>query len=281
MKKLNVFFLILVLMIVSIDTTTAQLKLKTYKKKPFVVIDVNGSMDLAALNLHGGDLREFWGFGNYGQNIGYGGEIKFKISALTKKMTQLRPYLAIGYSHFTRDANQVYVVTKNLPAKWPSVGFSGTGKYTSVSSAPGSGTFRMNMPYAALGTELTVYTDTKNLSSFNFGLDFNMTIIAGMYHEYYSDGSYESYGLQSNTRFGIGGNVIYNYRLSKAFGLNIGSKFQFVNLIGKSSELYLEKNNNFYLLDEANTSLSPLLSDSREIGFFKFFGGVSFYIGSK
>ena len=281
MKKLKVIFLILVLMFISVDTTSAQLKLKTYKKKPFVVIDVNGSMDLAALNLHGSDLREFWGFGNYGQNIGYGGEIKFKISALTKKMTQLRPYFAFGYSHFTRDANQVYVVTKHLPAGWPSVGLSGTGKYTSVSSAPGNGTFRMNMPYVALGTELTVYTDKKNLSSFNFGLDFNMTMITGLYHEYYSDGSYNSYGLQSNTRFGIGGNVIYNYRLSKAVGLNIGSRFQFVNLIGKSSELYFEKNNNFYLLDESNTSLSPLLSDSREIGFFKFFGGVSFYIGSR
>ena len=59
MKKLKVIFLILVLIIVSIDTTTAQLKLKTYKKKPFVVIDVNGSMDLAELNLHGDDLKEF------------------------------------------------------------------------------------------------------------------------------------------------------------------------------------------------------------------------------
>ncbi len=281
MKKLNVIFLILVLILISVDTATSQLKLKTYKKKPFVVIDVNGSVDLAALNLHGSDLKEFWGFGNYGQSIGYGGEIKFKISALTKKMTQLRPYLAIGYSHFTRDANQVYVVTKTLPAGWPSVGLSGTGKYTSVSSAPGNGTFRMNMPYAALGTELTVYTDKKNLSSFSFGLDFNMTIIAGKYHEYYSDGSYNSYGLQSNTRFGIGGNVIYNFRLSKAVGINIGSRFHFANLIGKSSELYFEKNNNFYLLDENNTAISPLLSDSREIGFFKFFGGVSFYIGSR
>lgn len=281
MKKLKVIFLILVLMLISVDTTTAQLKLETYKKKPFVVIDVNGSMDLAALNLHGGDLKEFWGFGNYGQSIGYGCEIKFKISALTKKMTQLRPYLAFGYSHFTRDANQVYVVTKELPASWPSVGLSGTGKYTTVSSVPGSGTFRMNMPYAALGTELTVYTDKKNLSSFNFGLDFNMTIIVGLYHEYYSDGSYNSYGLQSNTRFGIGGNVIYNYRLSKAVGINIGTRFQFVNLLGKSSEPFNEKNNNFYLLDEGNTSISPLLSSDRNIGFFKFFGGVSFYIGSK
>ena len=281
MKKPKVIFLILVLMFISVDIATAQLKLKTYKKKPFVVIDVNGSVDVAAFNLHGGSLQEFWGLANYGQSIGYGAEIKFKISALTKKMTQLRPYLAFGYSHFTRDANQVYVVTKTLPAGWPSVGLSGTGKYTSVSSAPGSGTFRMNIPYLALGTELSVYTDKKNLSSFNFGLDFNMTIITGMYHEYYSDGSYNSYGLQSNTRFGIGGNVIYNYRLSKAVGLNIGSRFQFVNLIGKSSELYFEKNNNFYLLDESNTALSPLLSDDREIGFFKFFGGVSFYIGNR
>jgi len=281
MKNTKTIFLVLVLLLTTIDYATAQLQLKTYKKKPFVMIDVNGSLDLAALNLHGGDLGEFWGFGNYGQSIGYGCEIKFKISALSRKMTQLRPYLSFGYSHFTRDADRVYVTTKKIPVGWPGVGLSGTGKYTSVSFAPGSGTFRMNIPYMAVGAEFAVYTDKKNLSSFNFGLDFNMSIIFGMYHEYYSNGSENSYGLQANTRFGVGGNVIYNYRFTKVFGINVGTRFQFANLIGKDSEVYTEKNNNFYLLDAANTSLSPLLTDSREIGFFKFFGGVSFYIGSR
>ena len=281
MKYTITIFLILVLMFISIDPATAQLKLKTYKKKPFVMIDVNGSLDVAALNLYGGDLGEFWGFGNYGQSIGYGCEIKGKIAVVSRKMTQFRSYLALGYSHFTRDADRVYVTTKTLPAGWPGVGLSGTGQYTNVSSAPGSGTFRMNIPYIALGAEYAVYTDRKNLSSFNFGLDFNMSIISGMYYEYYSDGTSNDYGLQSNTRFGIGGNVIYNYRFTKAFGVNVGARFQFANLIGKNSEVYTEKNNNFYLLDAAKTSLSPLLTDSRNIGFFKFFGGVSFYIGSR
>lgn len=281
MKNTLSCFLILVLMFISTDLATAQLKLKISKKKPLVMIDVNGSMDVAALNLHGGDLGEFWGFGNYGQSIGYGCEIKGKIAVMSKRMTQLRPYLALGYSHFTRDANKVYVTTKTLPAGWPGVGLSGSGQYTSVSSAPGSGTFRMNIPYIALGTEFAVYTDRKNLSSFNFGLDFNMSIITGKYYEYYSDGTSNDYGLQANTRFGIGGNAIYNYRFTKAFGVNVGVRFQFANLIGKDTEVYTAKNNNFYLLDAANTSLSPLLTDSRNIGFFKFFGGVSFYIGSR
>ena len=281
MKNTIITFLILVLIFIGIDSATAQLKLITYKKKPFVMIDVNGSMDVAALNLHGGDLGEFWGFGNYGQNIGFGCEIKGKITVMSRKMAQLRPYLAVGYSHFTRDANKVYVTTKTLPAGWPGVGLSGTGQYTSISSAPGSGTFRMNIPYLALGAEYAVYTDSKNLSSFVFGLDLNMSVIFGNYYEYYSDGTENSYGLQSNTRFGVGANVIYNYRITKAFGFNVGTRFQFVNLIGKDSEVYTAKNNNFYLLDAAKTSLSPLLTDSREIGFFKFFGGVSFYIGKR
>jgi len=275
MKNTITIFLFFVLILINLDYANAQLKVTTYKKKPFVMIDVNGSLDLAALNLHGGDLGEFWGFGNYGQNIGYGCEIKGKITVLSKKMTQLRPYLAVGYSHFTRDANNVYVTTKTLPAGWP-------GQYTKVMSpAPGSGTFRMNIPYIALGVEYAVYTDRKNLSSFVFGLDLNMSVLFGKYYEYYSDGTSNSYGLQSSTRFGVGANVIYNYRITKAFGFNVGSRFQFVNLIGKDSEVYTAKNNNFYLLDAAKTSLSPLLTDSRNIGFFKFFGGVSFYIGKR
>jgi hypothetical protein len=280
MKKSKAIFLVLVLILINIDVATAQLKLKTYKKKPLVIFDIYGSLDVAALNLHGANLEEFWGLGNYGQSIGYGGEFKFKISVLTRKMTQLRPYLAIGYAHFTRDEGKTFIQTKRLPAGWPGVGLSGTGQYTSISTSPGSSTFRMNIPYLALGTELAVYTDRKNLSSFNFGLDVNMSVIFGRHTETYTDGSIVEYNLPSNTRFGVGGNIVYNYRLSKAFGINVGTRFQFVNLLGSESKVS-NTDNEFYLLDKQDPSLSPLLSDSREIGFFRFFGGFSFYVGNR
>lgn len=279
MKNFITLSIIAVLILVNIDFATAQLKLKTYKRKPLVMFDIYGSLDVAALNLHGAKLEEFWRLGNYGQSIGYGGEFKFKVSALTRRMIQLRPYLSIGYAHFTRDEDKTFIPTKKIPVGWPGVGLSGTGQYTSVSSAPGYSTFRMNIPYIALGTELSVYTDRKNLSSFNFGLDLNMSVIFGRHTETYTDGSIKKYNLKSNTRFGIGGNIVYNYRLSKAFGINVGTRFQFVNLLGSESKAS-DTNNEFYLLDK-QSSLSPLLSDSREIGFFKFFGGFSFYIGKR
>ena len=280
MKKLITLLLVTVLILINIDFSYAQLKVKTYKKKPLVMFDIYGSLDVATLNLHGANLEEFWGLGNYGQSVGYGGEFKFKVSALTRKMTQLRPYLAIGYAHFTRDEGKTFIPNKKLPAGWPGVGLSGTGKYTTVSTAPGNSTFRMNIPYLALGTELAVYTDRKNLSSFNFGLDVNMSVIFGRHTETYTDGSITEYNLQANTRFGIGANIIYNYRLSKAFGFNVGTRFQFVNLLGSESKVS-DADYEFYLLDKQDLSLSPLLSDSREIGFFRFFGGFSFYIGSQ
>jgi hypothetical protein len=279
MKNFITLLIIAVLILVNIDFAIAQLKLTTYKRKPLVMFDIYGSLDVAALNLHGAKLEEFWRLGNYGQSIGYGGEFKFKVSALTRRMIQLRPYLAIGYAHFTRDEDKTFIPTKKIPVGWPGVGLSGTGQYTSVSSAPGYSTFRMNIPYIALGTELSVYTDRKNLSSFNFGLDLNMSVIFGRHTETYTDGSIKEYNLKSNTRFGIGGNIVYNYRLSKAFGINVGTRFQFVNLLGSESKAS-DTNNEFYLLDK-QSSLSPLLSDSREIGFFKFFGGFSFYIGKR
>jgi len=280
MKNFITSLIILVLILVNIDFATAQLKVKTYKKKPLVMFDIYGSLDVATLNLHGANLEEFWSLGNYGQSVGYGGEFKFKVSAVTKKMIQLRPYLAIGYVHFTRDEGKTFIPNKKLPVGWPGVGLSGTGQYTSISTAPGSSTFRMNIPYLALGTELAVYTDRKNLSSFNFGLDVNMSVIFGRHTETYTDGSIVWYNLQENTRFGVGVNIIYNYRLVKAFGINVGTRFQFVNLLGSESKVS-DTNNEFYLLDKQDLSLSPLLSDSREIGFFRFFGGFSFYIGSQ
>lgn len=279
MKNFITLLIITIFILVNIDSASAQLKVKTYKRKPLVMFDIYGSLDVATLNLHGANLEEFWGLSNYGQSVGYGGEFKFKISALTRRMTQLRPYLAIGYAHFTRDDSKTFIPTKKLPVGWPGVGLNGTGKYTSVSTAPGNSTFRMNIPYVALGTELAVYTDKKNLSSFNFGLDVNMSVIFGRHTEKYTNGNIIEYNLQANTRFGIGANVVYNYRLSKAFGLNVGTRFQFVNLLGSESKV-TDSNYEFYLLDKQDLSLSPLLSDSREIGFFRFFGGFSFYVGS-
>jgi len=280
MKNFITLLIITILIIVNVDSASAQLKVKTYKKKPLVMFDIYGSFDVATLNLHGANLEEFWALGNYGQSVGYGGEFKFKVSALTRKMIQLRPYLAIGYAHFTRDEGKTFIPNKKLPIGWPGVGLNGTGKYTSVSTAPGSSTFRMNIPYVALGTELAVYTDRKNLSSFNFGLDLNMSVIFGRHTETYTDGSIVWYNLMENTRFGIGANIIYNYRFTKAFGFNVGTRFQFVNLLGSESKVS-DAVNEFYLLDKQDLSLSPLLSDSREVGFFRFFGGFSFYIGSQ
>ena len=114
MKNFIALLIIVIFVIVNIDSASAQLKVKTSKKKPLIMFDISGSLDVATLNLQGANLEEFWALGNYGQSVGYGGEFKFKVSALTRKMTQLRPYLAIGYAHFTRDEVRLLFQLRNF-----------------------------------------------------------------------------------------------------------------------------------------------------------------------
>jgi hypothetical protein len=50
------------------------------------------------------------------------------------------------------------------------------------------------------------------------------------------------------------------------------------NLFGKASELS-DGDAAVYLLDKGNSSLNPNLNSSRSIGYFKFFGGLSIFLG--
>jgi hypothetical protein len=278
MRKCVSFFLVFVLILFIADLSYSQVT-RTTKRKPLFVIEANGGYDLALLDLRGSSLAGVWSFNDYGQKSGFGGELKFKLSVMTRKRAQLRPYLSIAYMQFKNDDTKAYIPNKNIPPGWPGVGFSGSGTYTPRDTV-GSSQFVMNFPSVALGLEYAVYTDSKSLSSFNFGLDFPITVLFGQHTETYASGQSINYDMQASTRVGIGLNTIYNYRVAPAFGFNVGMRFAIPNLLGKNSK-QTEFNGEFYPLDAADASLTPLLSSSRTMASLRFMGGFTFYIGAR
>jgi hypothetical protein len=239
------------------------------KNKNFFEIDVSGGFALPVMDLRGSDgLQGFWGFYNYGMSSGFGTSINTKMSVYTTKMTQLRIYLLLGYSHFSTEDNAAYSVGI-ASYKWP----------TSFNSVKTNGTssLRLNMPNIAFGLEYAVYTNRRNTSSFNFGGDFTANVITGRAYETVGLGSETFNTINSSLRFGVGVNITYAYKFDEHVGFHVGTRFTMPNLFGKNADL-TDDPGYISLMDKVNYNFN---SQGRTMAYFNFFGGMSFYIGKR
>ncbi len=270
------YFLAILLLTFITGISYSQQVLTSANKKPLVTIETSGSfelplMDLAAKNGIGG----FWNFTDYGASLGFGTALNVKFAVYNAKRTQLRNYITFGYSHFVNDEAAAYITGGTVSGQANPPYPYGYG--TAIKTA-GISNVRINMPYLALGIELGVYTDNRNRSSFNFGLDYNFTVITGRYYQTIN-GSPETFTtLRGNLRNGVGLNASYSLKFSEAVGFHVGTRFVLPNLLGKTSEM-TDENAYAYLLDKANTTLNPNLSSNRTLAYFKFFGGLSIFLG--
>jgi hypothetical protein len=251
-------------------------------KKPFITLETSGSleipiMDLKATNGIGG----FYKFTDYGASIGYGGAIDLKFAVYSAKRTQLRTYLSIGYSHFVNDDSKAYNYSDT--AGWVHPGYPQINSVTGLPYQPASDTLgisnmRMNIPYLAVGGEFGVYTDKRNRSSINFGVDIVFSVIFGKYYQTIK-GKQETFTtLNQNSRTGLGLNASYSLKLTEVVGFHVGTRFAFPNLFGKSSAIS-DADATVYLLDKGDPALNKNLSSDRSLGYIKFFGGLSLFFG--
>lgn len=279
MKKLII--VLLVLFFTGEALYSQQLVLPA-KNKNFFEIDVSGGFSLPIMNLRGSDgLAGFWNFYNYGMSSGFGTSITTKMSVYTTKMTQLRIYLLLGYSHFSTEDNAAYKVGV-AGYGWPNKSNDPNNPNQPFYPVATNGTsyLRLNMPNIGFGLEYAVYTNRKNTSSFNFGTDLSAHMITGRAYETVGLGGESFNTISSSLRFGYGVNITYAYKFDKYVGFHVGTRFTMPNLLGKSSE-QTDDPGYISLLDKENVITNPLLSSSRTMAYFNFFGGMSFYIGKK
>jgi hypothetical protein len=255
---------------------------KASNNKPLITIEPSISMDLPIMDLKASNgIGGFWNFEDYGASSGFGGSLTTKVAVYNSKKIQLRTFLTLGYSHFVNDDNRAFVGFSN--SKWVHPGFpyinSTTGQQGfTIKDTAGISNMRMNMPSIAVGCEIGVYTDSKNRSSFNFGFDYNFSWITGRYYQTIAGEEETWTTLRINIRTGIGLSTSYSYKFTDNLGINVGTRFVMPNLFYKGSEMS-DRDANVELLDEVNTAISPNLKSSRNMGYFKFFGGFSFFIG--
>jgi hypothetical protein len=72
---------------------------------------------------------------------------------------------------------------------------------------------------------------------------------------------------------------MYDIKVAEFLGINVGTRFQWHNLLGKSSK---SADENWYMpLNDDAVFASNYSSSSRNIATLNFFTGVSFFIGKR
>lgn len=271
MKKVFIYCLLIIL---SCSLTYGQNISSKRFKKPLMVIDVVGGLNIPVHDFKGSYIDEIYNFQSYAAGIGFHTGVNVKLAVATFEQCQFRLTLNLGYSHYVNSDGGAYKDIYVVPVGWPQYGYINPVRIGGTSSV------RYNIPYVAVGGEYAIFVDPLLQSSFNFGIDANMSIITGRVFN-------QPWGLQEtfntykgNIRLGIGGNIAYNYRFVPEFGITVGMRYQLMNLLLRSSST-TDENGYLYLNDMADQSLNQNLSSSRIIGNFSFFTGFNFYIGTR
>lgn len=282
MKKNYIIIFLAIILIVS-ETTTAQLLNTKVFKKPNVVMDATFGYGLPGFDFAGSRLKDFWEFKGYAMNGGYYAAFTPKVTVYNFKQGQIRTYLTIAFANFVGKENQSYDIgnvydTGMVPVRWPA-----DTTYKTVKEVTGSSSIRMSTPYIAYGWEIALYTDKERRSLFSFGTDFNFTVMWGKVYDQAASNNYEYHNnILSSTRMGIGLNLGYSYRITEFLGVTFGSRMHLINLFNKGSDqVKAYEDGDMYLNDAENTTLNKLMTKNRNIGYFGFYGGVSFYLGGK
>jgi len=215
-------------------------------------------------------------------------------------------YVTAGYSQPMGDFNNGFGLHDTVPSSWPYMMRSGynigvTGKYAvnkdrnikivlglnyngfknwgdlEVTTDNGSGftstdIVQFRPKVAVLELSLGGEYSFKPKETFNpfVGLDFTTNFFSGSFQSNPSS-NFQRSQLKAETRFGlnIGGGV--DYMISKYVGTVLGVKYSFANLIGKGAESDVESYQ-VALNDGSNGN-----QDARNISYFQFYAGVSFF----
>jgi hypothetical protein len=275
MNKKITLSILLVLILISLFSSPvlSQSAAAPKLKQPWVNIDLLFSFNQPMPNLYG-NIADFFAFTSYGVKYGFGSQINVKVTA-NKKGT-IKPYFTLGYNLFLgSDETTAYIDSNKISSVYP---LPGSKRYGTV---PGSSKMYMNDFYFGAGFEYDFVNKTRWTPY--LGTDLNMNVLFGIYRQTAGNFPQTSYIIKPGVRFGFATVAGIYYRVTQALGFTFAAKYRFANVIGKSSDATNSTAdlNKMNLLDDSAPGLNTYLTKSRNIDYFEFLLGISFFIGRR
>jgi hypothetical protein len=273
-----ILFLVMICSNITFSQTAAAIKFK----QPFVNVDILFAYSQPLPGLFG-NVQDFFDFKSYGVKTGLGAQINVKLAA-NKKGT-IKPYASLGYNLFMgSDGSNTFIDSNTISGLYP---LSGSSRTYDHGPQPGTSKIYLHDFFFAGGFEYDFVNKTRWTPY--LGAEVSMNVLFGTYRQTPTKvlgpiGPSEiSYTIHSTVRMGFGAAAGIYLRISQPIGFTFCTKYQFANLIGKSSTSTSGPSevNKMNLLDKANTGLNTYLSKSRNIDYFEFLLGISFNIGKR
>jgi hypothetical protein len=281
MKKIHFLFLLTVLLVIS-SSVTAQVTNTSVFRRPNVIMDVSFGYALPGFDFSGSRVKDFWELKGYGVTGGYSASFTPKVTVSNFKQGQIRTYLTVSFTNFFGSENTAFSIDSlyhgiggMVPIRYPD-----SATYKAPLETIGASSIRFSAPYIAYGWEVALYTDKERRSIFTLGTDFNFTVMWGKVYDQPNGRAENHNNIISATRLGLGFNLGYSYRLMDFLGVTFGTRMQMTNLFNKKSDVVTDIGD-IPLNDEGNSTINPIMSKSRSIGFFGFYTGATFYLGGK
>lgn len=278
--KISVFVLLFTL---CSGVTYSQMAAATKFKPAPVTIDVLFCYSQPLPGLFG-EVKDFFDFKSYGVKYGFGAQVNVKLA--TNKKGTIKPYLSLGYDLFLgKDDGNTFIDSNQIHGPYP---FPGSQKTYSGNPIPGSSKMYIHDFLVAGGFEYDFVNKTRWTPY--LGAELSMNVLFGTYKQTpnyavppANTTAEVSYTIKSATRFGFAGSAGIYLRIHQLIGFTFCTKYKFANLLAKSSDPTSGSAdlNKINLLDKAATELNSNLTKDRNINYFEFLLGVSFFVGKR
>lgn len=283
----KIFIFILFFLVLWSSTAYSQIGAAPKFKTAPVTLDVLFSYSQPLPNMFG-NIQDFFDFKSYGVKFGIGSEIDVKIA--TNKKGNIKPYASIAYNLFLgSDGSNTFIDSNIISKVYP---LKGNQKSYSGNPIPGNSHMYLHDFSFAAGFEYDFVNKTRWTPY--VGAELSMNILFGTYRQtpngYYTSSGYvnsspgeTSFTIKQATRFGFGAAAGITLRVHQFVGFTFAAKYKFANVLGKSSDPTAGPTdvNKMNLNDKSAPDLNGNLNKDRNIDYFQFLLGVSFYIGKR
>ena len=284
-KKISVFILFFIF--ISSGSVFSQTGAAPKFKPAPITVDVLFSYSQPLPNMFG-NIQDFFDFKNYGVKFGIGSEIDVKLS--TNKKGNIKPYASIAYNLFLgSDGSNTFIDSNTITQIYPLPGSKKT-----YSGSPIAGTSKMYLhDFSFAGGFEYDFINKTRWTPF-LGAELSMNVLFGTYRQtpngYYTSSGYinsspgeTSFTIKSATRFGFGAAAGITFRVHQFVGFTFAAKYKFANVLGKSSKVTNGPTdlNKINLDDKSAPDLNSYLNNDRNIDYFQFLLGVSFFVGKR
>jgi len=287
LNRAKILFVVLSLFLFTILSFSQDNKNPGVYNPPKFIFELAGSWEVPIGSAYGYETQDFFSFKDYGlvHGIGFHFDAKYGIG----RRPSFYPYISVAYRQIQNDdLDFAYIDSNSLRSGYPL-----SGSTLLDNRFPGISFLAIRDFSLGIGLQYMLATRKRIIPFFGFEFDYHK--IWGLYYQIPNPPDVVGpnptgetiFKINPATRFGLGFDAGFDYRIATNIGFVFGVKYKIANLIGKESSATQPASQNpgdlntMNLLDAAAPNLNSNLTTDRSLTYFEFYLGFSVFLAPK